>query len=151
MSVAAGIASPPQHVLLRSVLALAYLGAVSMCLGFFAWYQALARGGVARIGRLQLAQPALTLGWSALLLGEHVSLLTGAAAVAVIAVTAVGRNARVDRPAEPPRPAELCAVPAALKPALADLRQLPADVDVAVADGGAAGDLGPHVHAARPG
>jgi drug/metabolite transporter (DMT)-like permease len=112
VSVAAGVASPPQHVLLRSVLALAYLGAISMCLGFFVWYQALARGGVARIGRLQLAQPALTLGWSALLLGEHVSLLTGAAAVAVIAVTAVGRNARVDRPAEPPRPAELCAVPA---------------------------------------
>jgi drug/metabolite transporter (DMT)-like permease len=40
----------------------------------------LARGGVARVGRLQLAQPALTLGWSALLLGEHVSLLTAAAA-----------------------------------------------------------------------
>ena len=115
VSVAAGVASPPQHVLLRSVLALAYLGAVSMCLGFFVWYQALARGGVARIGRLQLAQPALTLGWSALLLGEHVSLLTGAAAVAVIVVTAVGRNARVDRPAEQPRPAELRAVPAAAK------------------------------------
>jgi drug/metabolite transporter (DMT)-like permease len=113
VSVAAGIASPPQHVLLRSVLGFGYLGAVSMCLGFFAWYQGLARGGVARIGRLQLAQPALTLGWSALLLGEHVSLLTGAAAVAVIAATAVGRNARVDRPAGPPRAAELCAVPAA--------------------------------------
>ena len=49
-----------------------------MCLGFFAWYQGLARGGVARIGRLQLAQPALTLCWSALLLGEQVSWLTAA-------------------------------------------------------------------------
>jgi drug/metabolite transporter (DMT)-like permease len=95
----------------RSVLAFAYLGAVPMCLGFFAWYQALARGGVARIGRLQLVQPALTLGWSALLLGEHVSLLTGAAAVAVIVVTAAGRNARVDHVQAAAPAAEL--VPAA--------------------------------------
>lgn len=97
VSVAAGLASPPRHVLAGSVLALIYLGAVTMCLGFFAWYQALARGGVARIGRLQLAQPALTLGWSGLLLGERVSWLTAAAAAAVIAATAVGRNARVDQ------------------------------------------------------
>jgi hypothetical protein len=75
---------------------MAYVSIVSMCLGFFAWYQGLARGGVARVGRLQLAQPALTLGWSALLLGEHVSALSAVAAAAVIAVTAIGRNARVD-------------------------------------------------------
>jgi hypothetical protein len=56
----------------------------------------MALGGVARVGRLQIAQPALTLGWSALLLGEHVSLLSAAAAAAVIAATAIGRNARVD-------------------------------------------------------
>ena len=43
-----------------------------MFLGFFAWYAGLARGGVARIGQVQLAQPVLTLGWSAALLGEHV-------------------------------------------------------------------------------
>lgn len=47
------------------------------------------------MGKLQLAQPALTLGWSALLLGEQVSLLAAVAA-AVIGATAVGRNARVD-------------------------------------------------------
>ena len=43
-----------------------------MFLGFFAWYAGLARGGVARIGQVQLAQPVLTLGWSAALLGEQV-------------------------------------------------------------------------------
>lgn len=79
-----------------AVAGLAYVSFCSMCLGFFAWYQGLAKGGVARVGRLQLAQPALTLLWSALLLGEHVSWLTGLAAAAVIAVTAVGRNARID-------------------------------------------------------
>src|SRR4029077_13169214 len=68
-----------------------------MVVGFFAWYHAMAKGGVARVGRLQIAQPALTLGWSALLLGEHVSLLRADAAAAVIAASAVGRNARVDR------------------------------------------------------
>ena len=68
-----------------------------MCLGFFAWYQAMAIGGVAAIGQLQLAQPALTLGWSALLLGEHVSLLSAVAAAVVIIATAIGRNAKVER------------------------------------------------------
>ena len=32
-----------------------------MFLGFFAWYAGLARGGVARVGQIQLAQPVLTL------------------------------------------------------------------------------------------
>jgi hypothetical protein len=102
--VVAAVMSPPRHVTAGAVTGLAYVGLVSMCLGFFAWYDGLARGGVARIGRIQLAQPALTLGWSALLLGEQVSWFTAVAALAVIAVTAVGRNARVDRrPAGPAR------------------------------------------------
>ena len=90
------VASPPHHVTAAAVAGLSYVSIVSMCLGFFAWYKGLATGGVARIGRLQLAQPALTLLWSALLLGERVSWLTAMAAAAVIAATAVGRNARVD-------------------------------------------------------
>jgi drug/metabolite transporter (DMT)-like permease len=98
LTVLDAIASPPRHVTASSVTGLAYVSLVSMFLGFFAWYQGLARGGVARIGRLQLAQPALTLLWSGLLLGERVSVLTGAAAAAVIAATAVGRNARIDVP-----------------------------------------------------
>ncbi|HEX4657452.1 MAG TPA: DMT family transporter [Streptosporangiaceae bacterium] len=96
VTVAAAVADPPRHVTAGAVAGLAYVSLVSMCLGFFAWYAAMARGGVARVGRLQLGQPALTLFWSVLLLGERVSLLTGAAAAAVIAATAVGRNARVD-------------------------------------------------------
>lgn len=90
------IADPPRHVTAGAAAGLAYVGVISMVLGFFAWYHAMALGGVARVGRLQIAQPALTLGWSALLLGEHVSLLSGAAAAAVIGAAAVGRNARVD-------------------------------------------------------
>jgi drug/metabolite transporter (DMT)-like permease len=92
----AAVAEPTRHVTALAVGGLAYVSLFSMCLGFFAWYQGLATGGVARVGRLQLAQPALTLCWSALLLGERVSWLTGLAAAGVIAATAVGRNARVD-------------------------------------------------------
>ena len=91
------ITAPPAHVRASAVAGLAYVGVVSMCLGFFAWYQGMARGGVASIGKLQLAQPALTLGWSALLLGERVSWLSGAAATVVIAAAAIGRNAKVGR------------------------------------------------------
>jgi len=90
-------AAPVRHVTAAALAGLGYVGTVSMCLGFFPWYHAMAVGGVARIGRLQLAQPALTLAWSALLLGERVGWLSAVAAAAVIAATAVGRNARVDR------------------------------------------------------
>lgn len=94
------IAAPPAHVSAGAVAGLGYVGLVSMCLGFFAWYQGMARGGVATIGKLQLAQPALTLGWSALLLAERVSWLSGAAAAVVIAAAAITPNARVgQRPA----------------------------------------------------
>jgi drug/metabolite transporter (DMT)-like permease len=96
VTAAALIAEPPTHVSLAAAAGLSYVGVVSMVLGFFAWYHAMALGGVARVGRLQVAQPALTLAWSALLLGEHVSWLTAAAAAAVIIAAAVGRNARVD-------------------------------------------------------
>lgn len=96
VTAAAFVIDPPRHVTAGSAAGLAWVGLISMCLGFFAWYHAMATGGVARIGRLQLAQPALTLAWSALLLSEQVSWLSAAAAAAVIAATAVGRNAKVD-------------------------------------------------------
>ncbi len=68
----------------------AYLSAVSMFAGFFAWYRGLALGGVARVGQVQLVQPLLSLLWAALLLGERVTplmLLTCAGVLACVAVT----------------------------------------------------------------
>jgi drug/metabolite transporter (DMT)-like permease len=91
---------PPAHPGPGAWLGLAYVSGVSMFLGFVAWYRGLAAGGVAKIGQLQLAQPVLTLGWAALLLGERVDLVTGAAALAVLATTAATQRARVRRPAE---------------------------------------------------
>jgi drug/metabolite transporter (DMT)-like permease len=75
-------------------LGFAYVSVVSMFLGFFAWYAGLARGGVARIGQVQLAQPVLTLGWSALLLGESVGPWTLVTALAVLASVAATQRAR---------------------------------------------------------
>jgi drug/metabolite transporter (DMT)-like permease len=80
------------HASPQAWLGFLYVGVVSMFLGFFAWYRGLALGGIARVGQLQLAQPVLTLGWSALLLGEQVGLLTVVAALAVIATVALGRR-----------------------------------------------------------
>jgi drug/metabolite transporter (DMT)-like permease len=42
----------------------------SQYLGFYFWYRGLARGGIASVGQVQLLQTFLTLGFSALLLGE---------------------------------------------------------------------------------
>jgi drug/metabolite transporter (DMT)-like permease len=73
----------------------AYVSVVSMFLGFFAWYAGLARGGVARVSQLQLAMPVLTLGWSALLLGERVTVAMLATAVLVLCCVAVARRTSV--------------------------------------------------------
>jgi len=48
----------------------AYLSFFSSFLGFFAWYHGLARGGVARVGQLQLLQPFFTFVFAAAFLGE---------------------------------------------------------------------------------
>lgn len=94
----AALHAPPRDPDGGAWLGLAYVAAVSAFLGFVAWYRGLARGGVAKIGQLQLAQPVLTLGWAALLLGERVDALTVVAALAVLATTAATQRARVRRP-----------------------------------------------------
>ena len=84
----------------------AWVACMSMFGGFFAWYRGLALGGVARVGQLQLLQPVLAVGWSALFLGEVVSLPTVLAALLVVGAAGVcirlGRVRRTD--AEPPSP-----------------------------------------------
>lgn len=87
-----------QHGIQGSLLSwvgFAYVSLFSMLLGFFAWYYGLARGGIARISQLQLLQPLLTILWAALLLGEHLTLLTGMAALLVIGCVAIGQRSRL--------------------------------------------------------
>lgn len=71
-------------------LAFAYLSAVSMYLGFFAWYRGLAIGPIATVSQVQLVQPVLGITWATLLLGET---LTWATAVGGLAVILCARTA----------------------------------------------------------
>lgn len=78
-------------------LGFGYVTVFSMLLGFFAWYHGLALGGVARVGQVQLAQPLLTLAWSAALLGEQIGLWTIVAALAILICVAATQQARIHR------------------------------------------------------
>ncbi len=75
----------------------AYVALFSQFIGFFFWYKGLAIGGVARVSQVQLAQLFLTLGASALFLGEHVDLTTILFGVAVAVVLVIGRPMPVHR------------------------------------------------------
>ena len=77
-------AQQPMHASPEAWLSFAYVSAISMFLGFFAWYRGLALGGVAKIGQTQLAQPVLTLLWSALILSEQITASMIVAALAVL-------------------------------------------------------------------
>lgn len=75
----------------------AYVAIFSQYLGFFAWYKGLDLGGVARVSQVQLTQVFLTMMFAALLLGEKVTWLMLAFAVAVVATVAIGRRMPVVR------------------------------------------------------
>jgi drug/metabolite transporter (DMT)-like permease len=96
LTLPAAIVAAPTHEPPAAALAgFAYVGVGSMFLGFFAWYGGLARGGVARVSQLQLAQTPLTLVWSALVLGEPIGASTIGVAVAVLATVAATQRARI--------------------------------------------------------
>jgi drug/metabolite transporter (DMT)-like permease len=73
----------------------AYAALFSMYLGFFPWNAGLAMGGVARVSQTQLLQTFVTLGLSAVLLGERIDLVTVCFAVAVVGVVLLGRRAPI--------------------------------------------------------
>lgn len=80
--------------------AFAYLGVVSMFLGFFAWYRGLAIGPIARVSQIQLVQPVLTITWAVLLLGEPLTWVTALGGLAVILCAGAAVRVRI-KPAAP--------------------------------------------------
>ncbi len=82
----------------ESWLAFAYVAIISQYLGFFAWYYALAVGGVARMGQIQLLQPFFTIAAAAIIAGESLEPLALAAAAVVAIVVAIGRKEPGVRP-----------------------------------------------------
>lgn len=81
----------------RAWFAFGYVTVMSTVVGFFLWYRALALGGVARVGQVQLLQPFLSLLGAALLLGETLTLGNCLFALAVATVVFAGRRMAVDR------------------------------------------------------
>ncbi|GAA2513863.1 DMT family transporter [Streptomyces gobitricini] len=77
--------------------AFAYLGVVSMFLGFFAWYRGLAIGPMAQVSQVQLVQPVMTICWAALLLHEPITWPTVLGGLTVIASAAVAVRVRLGR------------------------------------------------------
>jgi drug/metabolite transporter (DMT)-like permease len=83
--------------------AFGYLAAVSMFLGFFAWYRGLAIGPMARVSQMQLVQPVLSLVWAGLLLGEELTAGTLFGGLAVIACAGLAVRVRQLPTATPSR------------------------------------------------
>lgn len=67
-----------------AVFGLLAIGYSSMYLGFFAWYRGLKDFGVTHGSQVQQLQAILTLGWSALLLHEHVTSLMIVSAIGIV-------------------------------------------------------------------
>jgi drug/metabolite transporter (DMT)-like permease len=88
---AVSVAGQPPSATPAQWAAFAYLGVVSMFLGFFAWYRGLAIGPMAQVSQVQLVQPVLSICWAGLILGENLgwSTLIGGAAVVFLAGLAV--------------------------------------------------------------
>lgn len=79
-------------------LSFAYLGVVSMFLGFFAWYRGLAIGPMAQVSQIQLVQPVMTIAWAGLLLGESITWTTVVGGLAVIICAGAAVRVRLNPP-----------------------------------------------------
>lgn len=99
---ALSVAQQPPSATPVQWLAFAYLGVVSMFLGFFAWYRGLAIGPMAKVSQVQLIQPVLSICWAGLLLGESLTWTTIIGGLAVILCAGIAVRVRLN----PPRPAQ---------------------------------------------
>jgi drug/metabolite transporter (DMT)-like permease len=92
---ALALAHEPVRLTAHSVTGLLWVAAGSQFAGLVVWYRGMAAIGIPKASQLQLAQPLLTLVWSVLLLGEHLTVaapLTAAAVLVCIAVTQRSRG-----------------------------------------------------------
>lgn len=98
---AASLGSGLPSTSLAGWAAFAYLGVVSMFLGFFAWYRGLAIGPMAQVSQIQLVQPVMTIAWAALLLGEPLTVTTVAGGLLVIVCAGAAVRVRLVPPSRP--------------------------------------------------
>ncbi|AYN43933.1 DMT family transporter [Streptomyces dangxiongensis] len=86
---ALALAYEPVHLTGHGIAGLLWVALGSQFLGLVVWYRGMAAIGIPRASQLQLAQPLLTLVWSALLLGERFTAAAPLTAVAVLVCIAV--------------------------------------------------------------
>lgn len=86
---AVALAYEPVHLTAHGIAGVLWVALGSQFLGLVVWYRGMAVIGIPRASQLQLAQPLLTLVWSALLLGERVTAAAPLTAVAVLVCIAV--------------------------------------------------------------
>ncbi|MER6034339.1 DMT family transporter [Streptomyces sp. NPDC001835] len=79
----------PVRLTAHGVAGLLWVALGSQFLGLVVWYRGMAAIGIPKASQLQLAQPLLTLVWSALLLGENLTAAAPLTAVAVLVCIAV--------------------------------------------------------------
>ncbi|QEV22576.1 DMT family transporter [Streptomyces alboniger] len=91
---AVALPQEPVHLTVKAVVGMVYIAGVSQFGAFVVWYQGMGLIGVPKTSQLQLAQPLLTLVWSVLLLGEHLTPAAPVAAVIVLACIVVTQRAR---------------------------------------------------------
>ncbi|MFG3549744.1 DMT family transporter [Streptomyces sp. NPDC047725] len=91
---AVALAWEPVRLTAHGVTGLLWVAAGSQFLGLVVWYRGMAAVGVPKASQLQLAQPLLTLVWSVLLLGEHLTVAAPLTAAAVLVCIAVTQRAR---------------------------------------------------------
>ncbi|MFD7402809.1 DMT family transporter [Streptomyces sp. NPDC059866] len=91
---ALALAYEPVHLTAHSVTGLLWVAVGSQFLGLVVWYRGMAAIGIPKASQLQLAQPLLTLVWSVLLLGEHLTVAAPLTAAAVLVCIAVTQRAR---------------------------------------------------------
>lgn len=84
----------PVHLTAHGTAGLLYSAIGSQFLGLLVWYRGMALIGIPKASQLQLAQPLLTLVWSVLLLGEHLTPAAPLTAAAVLVCIAVTQRAR---------------------------------------------------------
>lgn len=89
---------PTQPARTSAWVGFAYLSLFSMWIGFFAWYRALAMGGMVRVSQVQLVQPFLSLLFAVPVLGERLDATTLLFSLAVIATVFLGKKMPVHRP-----------------------------------------------------
>lgn len=75
--------------------AFAYLGMVSMFLGFFAWYRGLAIGPMTQVSQVQLTQPVFSILWAAVILREELTWQTILGGIAVILCAGIAVRTRL--------------------------------------------------------